>query len=73
MKTLWLAVAIVLVACAGSSPPPAETGTKKGKCDDGSLPTCPMTEPKCADGTITAVKGGCFSCVDPKTCEAPAQ
>ena len=43
-------------------------------CDDGSAvhPLCD-TPPACEDGTTLAVQGGCFSCVDPETCEAPEE
>jgi len=40
-------------------------------CDDGTTPMCEMVPPNCEDGTILAYQHGCYSCVDPDTCQRP--
>ena len=42
-------------------------------CDDGTEVTCKMLPPICGPGTILAHQDSCYRCVDPETCEAPAE
>ena len=42
-------------------------------CGDGSDALCMMIPPDCAEGTVLSVQGGCFTCVDPNTCEPPVE
>jgi hypothetical protein len=37
-------------------------------CDDGTPVLCDMVPPFCPVGTILAIRGGCYECVDPVTC-----
>jgi hypothetical protein len=40
-------------------------------CDDGGPVLCDMVPPTCPEGTVLAVQGGCYQCVDPETCKPP--
>jgi hypothetical protein len=42
-------------------------------CDDGSALACRMMVPICPAGTELAVQNSCYACVDPATCQLPAQ
>ncbi len=48
--------------------PEPEAACRDTRCDDGTLPICPMAEPMCRAHEILAVQGGCFACVNPETC-----
>ncbi len=37
-------------------------------CDDGTPVLCDMVPPVCPDGTVVAVRNGCYECVEPLTC-----
>jgi len=39
------------------------------RCDDGSFAVCDMIPPECPAGQVTAVRDGCFACVDARSCE----
>ena len=52
-------------------PPPPPSQCQFPNCDDGSVALCTVVPPECGDGEVLAVRGGCFSCVDARTCEAP--
>lgn len=43
-------------------------GEPAPSCDDGSFLECDMIEPECEPGSISAVIGGCWQCVNPLTC-----
>lgn len=38
-------------------------------CDDGSPAICDMIPPECPAGQVTAVRDGCFECVDARSCQ----
>jgi Cys-rich repeat protein len=58
-------------SCAGlDCPPPPEAQCVYQNCDDGSQPVCDVAMlPECPAGQTLAVQGGCFACVDARTCE----
>ncbi len=41
-------------------------------CDDGQILSCRRAVPECPEGTIVAIKDGCYECVDPETCQVPS-
>ncbi len=49
------------ICCQGTLPPIRV-------CDDGSFLECDMIEPTCEPGSVSAVIGGCWQCVNPLTC-----
>jgi hypothetical protein len=64
----------LFATCAGlNCPPPPPNQCVTPDCNDGSTPVCLIAVmPECADDEVLAVRNGCFSCVDARTCEEPA-
>lgn len=49
-------------------------GPQNPPCSDGSAIACDAEPPVCPAGQIVKVESGCFGgCVDPQTCESPAE
>jgi hypothetical protein len=64
-----LAASLLGSACDNQGVP---GGARDTTCDDGSQLVCAQVEPDCGAGAIAAIQNGCWECVDPDTCEAPA-
>lgn len=47
---------------------PDDCGARDTRCDDGTMPLCPMAEPECEALEILAIQGNCYQCVNPNTC-----
>lgn len=48
---------------------PAFTPACEMRCDTEDVVVCDAVEPDCGDDRILVVRDGCYSCVDPQTCE----
>lgn len=59
-------------ACMGlDCPPPPPNRCVVPDCDDDSQLLCRMMVPNCPPGQTAAVRDGCYTCVDARTCEEP--
>ena len=55
--------------CAGlDCPPPPPSQCVYPNCDDGSALLCDALPPPCATGEVLSVVGGCWACLDARTC-----
>ena len=53
-------------------PPPPPSQCVFPNCNDETIPVCKLAAmPVCADDEVLAIKDGCFSCVNARTCELP--
>ncbi|MCC6877471.1 MAG: hypothetical protein IT378_24405 [Sandaracinaceae bacterium] len=46
---------------------PYDGGGRDTRCDEGLL-ICAAVQPTCDSGSIAAIQGGCWACVNPATC-----